>query len=104
MVVEVVLAGHLGARELEDARQRVTHSGPSRAAEVDRAGRVGGDELHVDPVAGLRVSTTIGRPRLNDPSRELSGRCSVQRDVEESRPGDVNGLDAAHGPQACGQG
>ena len=104
VVVEVVLAGHLGARELEDARQRVTDGGPSGAAEVDRAGRVGRDELQVDPVASLRVAATIGRPSLDDRPRELSGRRGVQRDVEESRPGDVNRLDAAHRTQACGQG
>ena len=104
MVVEVVLAGHLGARELEDARQCITDGCPSGAPEVDRAGRVGRDELHVDPVASLRVAATIGRPCLDNRPRELPGRRGVQRDVEESRPCDVNRLDADHRTQACGEG
>ena len=47
-VVDVVLAMNLVTDEAEEARQRVAIDGIARSADVDRAGRVGADELDVD--------------------------------------------------------
>ena len=65
VVVEVVLPRHVGAERREDPGQAVADRGPTRAADVDRTGRVGRDELEVDPRAGVVRSTrrTTSRPR-----------------------------------------
>ena len=48
VVIEVVLAHHRGALGGQQPTQRITDSGPPGTADVDRAGRVGRDELEVD--------------------------------------------------------
>ena len=48
VIVEVVLAYHLGALGAQQPAQRVADRGPARATDVDGAGGVGGDELEVD--------------------------------------------------------
>ena len=52
VVVEVVLAHHVGALRGQQPAQRVADGGPAGAADVDRPGRVGRDELEVDLLAG----------------------------------------------------
>ena len=47
-VVEVVLAVHVRALRREQVRDRVAHGDPAPATGVQRAGRVGRDELEVD--------------------------------------------------------
>ncbi len=51
MVVEVVFAHDFGTVRLEHAGHRVAHGRPARAADVDRAGRVGGDEFKIERFA-----------------------------------------------------
>ena len=51
-VVQVVLAVHVGALRGEQVRDRVADGDPAAAARVQRTGRVGRDELEVDPRAG----------------------------------------------------
>ena len=63
VVVEVVLAHHVGALRGQQPAQRVADGGPAGAADVDRPGRVGRDELQVDLVAGQRVGVAVRRGR-----------------------------------------
>ena len=58
VVVEVVLAGDEAALRLEHPGEAVADRRPAHAADVDRAGRVGGDELEVD-----RDARRTGSPR-----------------------------------------
>src|SRR5690606_11654863 len=103
VVVEVVLARHVRAARLEDARERVADGRPADAADVDRARGVGGDELEVDLLAGLRVAATVRGARLDDRARELARGGGVERDVEEAGAGDVHGLDARRRGEAVGE-
>ena len=52
VVVEVVLPRDLGALRGQDPGQRVADRSPAGAAQVHRPGRVGRDELQVDPLTG----------------------------------------------------
>ena len=56
VVVEVVLAHDLGALGGQQPAERVADGGPAGAADVDRPGRVGGDELQVDVRGRLSAS------------------------------------------------
>ncbi|SLD25074.1 Uncharacterised protein [Mycobacteroides abscessus subsp. massiliense] len=89
VVVEVVLAGDLGALTSQQAAERIAHRGPSGTADVNRARRVGGDELQVDGVRALRVGIPVGLPRLQDVRHD--GALCVGRDpqVHEPGPGDL---------------
>ena len=61
VVVEVVLPGDLGAGHRDDPAERVADGGPADAADVDRPGRVGGDELEVDLLAREGVGGAVRR-------------------------------------------
>ena len=63
VVVEVVLADDTGALGGQQPAQRVADGGPAGAADVDRAGRVGGDELEVDVLARELVGIAVARRR-----------------------------------------
>ena len=49
-VVDVVLPGDLPATAVEQPADSVAVGGPPAVADVQRAGRVGGDELDLDPL------------------------------------------------------
>ncbi len=93
VVVEVVLAGHLRAGRLEDAGEAVADGRPAGPAEMDRAGRVRGDELEVDPVAETDLAAPVSRAGFDDGARQLAGRGGVEHDVEKPGAGDVHALD-----------
>ena len=93
VVVEVVLPGDLGPGELEDPAERVTHGGPAGAADVQRAGRVGGDELEVDLLAGEGVVAAVRRPGRDDVGRHRALGAGLDPDVEEPRTGDLDVAD-----------
>src|SRR5947208_13398635 len=58
-VVDVELARQRMARELEDPGERVAQGGAPPPGRGDRPGRVGGDELDVDPILRDRKSTRL---------------------------------------------
>ena len=66
VVVEVVLPNHVGALGGQQPAQRVADGRPAGAADVDRAGRVGGDELEVDVLAGQIVGVAVGVAGVDD--------------------------------------
>jgi hypothetical protein len=103
VVVEVVLAGHLGAGRGDDPGQGVADRGPSRAAQVDRSGGVGGDELEVDLVPGAAVAATVRGAGLHDGPRQLPRRAGFEDDVDEAGAGHLDALDPGHLAQAGSQ-
>ncbi len=71
-VVDVVLALDLVADRRQQPHHRVAVGRPAAAADVQRAGRVGGDELDQDPFRGRRSGP--GRGRRPAASRTASAR------------------------------
>ena len=108
VVVEVVLPGDLGAGALEDPAQGVADRGPPGAAEVDRAGRVGGDELQVDLLRRRtgRCRRTTPRPGppagRRPPARRPRRGCSGTRDRRSRRTPPRRRPPAARRPAAPG--
>ena len=88
VVVEVVLLADGRALRGQDPGQGVADRGPARAAQVQRPGRVGRDELEVEPLAGQQVGVPVRRAGGHDRPGQLSGGRGVQHDVEEARTGD----------------
>ena len=84
-VVDVELARHLGAGCLQHPGDGVADHGPAGVAEVDRAGRVRGDELHVDPLAGWLSLVPYAVAGGHDVCRHLALRPGLDGDVEEAR-------------------
>src|SRR5690606_17410585 len=103
VVVEVVLAGDVGAGGLEHPGQGVPDGRPPHPADVDRAGRVGRDELEVDPGAATGLAAAVGGPRGDDGAGQLPGGARLEADVEEPGAGDVRGGDAGLGAQPLGE-
>src|SRR5699024_10283053 len=101
-VVDVVLGGDVGAGGGEQSAHRVAERGPSGVADVQRAGRVGGDVLEVDRVTDHRLVAAVAGSRLDDGPGELARGGRVEGDVEESGAGDVDVGDAGGGPETFG--
>ena len=103
VVVEVVLARDEPALGLEHARQAVADRGPAGAADVQRPGRVRGDELDVDRDAVVERAAPVGLALLDDALGELAGRRGIQADVEEAGAGDLGARDAVDGAERLGE-
>ena len=103
VIVEVVFAHNLGAVGLQHAGHRVADGGPTGAADVNRAGRVGGDELQVERLAAevrvLAVACAIGQHLVD----HRGGGGGIQRDVDEAGPRHLDGRDAVGGGQPLGE-
>src|SRR5690606_18840849 len=80
----------------------VTEDGPAGVAEVERSGGVGGDELHVDPLAGERGVAAVGGTRLDHLGGDGTLGAGVDGDVEEAGPGDLDRGDPRVGDQLVG--
>ena len=94
-VVDVVLAPDLVADRLEQPHEGVAVGGVAAAADVQRAGRVGGDELDQDP-----LGEAVGAgPRSSPDSARRCHRAPVpgvgEEEVDEAGAGDLDPLDAA---------
>src|SRR6478672_3697023 len=72
VVVEVVLPGHRCPVGDEDPGERVSYRGPPGAADVQRAGRIGGDVLQVEPLPGEGIVTPVVRTRFDDDLGQLA--------------------------------
>jgi len=102
-VVEVVLAGDLRAARGQHPAQRVADRGPPGAAQVQRAGRVGGDELEVHVAPGQLVAGAVARARGEDLPDDRALGVGGQAQVDEPGPGDLGAGDAVAGGQLLGQ-
>ena len=97
VVVEVVLPRDLRAGGLEQPGERVADRGPADAPDVDRAGRVGADELEVDALPGRGVVPAVRRTGGQDLGDDLAEGLTGEPDVEEPRAGDLD----ASTPSTC---
>ena len=94
VVVEVVFAHHRGAVGFQHAGHRIADGGPAGAADVDRSGGVGGDELQVQRLAAQMTVPaergTLGQDLVHH-GRSGGG---VEGDVDEAGARHLNGFDA----------
>ena len=90
MIVEVVLASHLGALCLEHSSQCVTDSSPAGATQVNRARRVCRDKLKVQLDPGQVRTAPIALAGFDDCLGKFAGRRSAQRDVDETWASHIN--------------
>ena len=96
-VVDVVLGGDFRAGGTEHAGDGVAQRSPAGVADVQRAGGVGGDEFHVDHVAGERRVGAVLRAGFDDGLGKRAGCGGVDGDVQEAGSGDVHGRHAVDG-------
>ena len=82
---------------------RVAEGGPAGVADVQRAGRVGGDELEVHGLPGEGVVVAVAVALLDDGLGEAAGRGGVEGDVDETGARDVHRGDAVDGADAAGE-
>ena len=94
VVVEVILADHMGAVGLQDTGQGVADGRPPRSPDMDGAGGVGGDEFQVQGFACQVVIGSEGGLLIQNLIDDLRSRSGVQSDVDESGAGHFHGGDA----------
>ena len=65
-VIDVILSGHVRTAGPQHPRDRIAQRGPAGMAQVQWTSGVGGDELHVDDVAGQGLVLAVMLPGLQD--------------------------------------
>ena len=65
-VLDVELAGHIGAEEGEHAPERVPERAAARVGEMQRSGRIRRNELDLDPLARKDIGASIPIGRTTD--------------------------------------
>ena len=103
VVVEVVLAGHGGARGGHEAGERVADGCPAGATQVHGAGRVRGHVLEVDRAAREGLVAAVRGTGLDDGTSKLTGRTRAQADVDEARASDLDGVDTVGSGKVVGE-
>jgi hypothetical protein len=88
-VVVIELAVHLPALRGEQVADRVAQSGLAPVADVQRAGRVGRDELDQHAFVARRLEAEA-RPRLQHRAHDLLLGRRLEPDVDEAGAGDVD--------------
>ncbi len=84
-VVEVVLARDLVAGGLQHAAEQVADEGAPRVADMERAGRVGRHELHVDAAGRGGPDPSPGPGRGQDAGDQVLQRRVGEAQVQEAR-------------------
>jgi hypothetical protein len=92
-VVEVVLALDLVADEAQDPPQCVAVRRVAAARGGQRPGRVGGDELDLDPLARLGLAAAVAVAGRQHRGRRRGVPGVGEEDVEEAGPGDLHALE-----------
>ena len=98
-VVDVVLALDLVPDCLEQADERVAVGGVAAAADVERAGRVGRDELDQDALG--RLDGRRAEPRRRRQARHRAPIPVVgEEEVDEARAGNLDPVDGPRRPSS----
>ena len=97
-VVDVVLAGHLEAGEVEHIRQGGAIGGPTAMPDVKRPGGVGGDIFHLHPDPGFDAPA-IGLAGSQHGTDDSGLGIRHQREVDEACAGHFGLGDQAGGRQ-----
>ena len=103
MVVEVVLADHVRAVELEQPGKRVTHGSPTRAAQVNGAGGVGGHKFDVDGLARERFAAAVLVAVVDDAAREFASCRLGEANIDKPGACNLGGVNALDVGQALHQ-
>ena len=103
VVVEVVLAHHLAALGGQQTAQRVADGGPPGAADVDRSGGVGRDELEVNVAPGEQLGVAVGRSGVQHVGHDLTLGRGLDPQVHEAGSGHLGGGDTVGLGQRLGQ-
>ena len=93
-IIHVELAVHIVARTRQQARDRVPDRGPTTVPDVEGAGRVGRDELDVDPAARARGRASVLVVLLRDLPQAFAQELRADREVDESGSRDLSLLQA----------
>jgi len=96
-VVDVVLALDLVADCGEQAHHRVAVGRAATAADVQRAGRVGGDELDQDPFRLRRRGRPEFLPRADQPGQGAPVPGVGEEEVDEAGPRDLDPIEVPRG-------
>jgi hypothetical protein len=102
-IVDVVLAGHGVAGELQQVGERIAEHGAAPMADMHRPGRVGGDVFDVDLLAVADGGTAIVGPLLQDRHHHALPEGRHEAHVEEARAGYLDLLDVGIRFQLGGQ-
>src|SRR4029453_8120995 len=89
-VVDVVLALDLVPGDGEQVGQGVAGRGQAGVADVEGPGRVGRDELDVDPLPVAEVDRAEGVPLGQDPADQAGEPALVEPDVDEPGTGHLD--------------
>ena len=103
VVIEVVFAHNGGAIGLQYAGHRIAHRGPARAADVDRAGRVRGDEFQIERLAAQVIVLAESIALVEHLVHHCGRRCGVERDVDEAGTCHFDGGNAIGAIQCVGE-
>ena len=101
VVVEIVFAHDFGAVRLKYAGHRITDGRPTRAADVDRAGRVGGNEFEIECFAAQVLVPAEVRAIGEHLIHHGCGGRGVKGDVDEARTCDFHCSDAVGVVHQC---
>ena len=102
-VVEVVLGRDVGVDRPQQAAQRVADRRPPGVPQVQRAGRVGRDELQVQALSGKCAAPAVPTAGKDHDARQLPGGGRVETDIEKARSRDLHRLDPRRLGQLVGQ-
>src|SRR5579883_1684328 len=89
-VVDVKLPRHLCACGLEDPGERIADSRPPGVPQMQRPGRVGGDEFHVDALTAQGGARSVPWSCFDDLPGDVTLRTGGQPDIEKTGPGNVD--------------
>lgn len=103
-VVDIELTGDLSPGGLQDPSDGVADGGPTGVTEVERTGRVGGDELDVEATSLQPVRGSVVSGCLYDATRHVALGGGGDFEVEKTRSGNVCALDAGNSLELCGDG
>ena len=89
-VIDVVLALDLKSGGVEHRGQRIAEDCAASVADLQRAGRVGRDELDLHPMAFAQIDAAPLVARVDHGEQQIALPLGVQRDIDESRPGHID--------------
>ena len=94
VIIEVVLAGHLRARCLHQARKGISHGRPACTTQVNRTCGVGGDilQVNVQPLHGF--TTAESSTGLDNGAGKLACRGSGKTNIDEAWTSDFCAINA----------
>ena len=90
------------ALRLEERGDCIAERGLAAVADMQGAGRVGGDEFHLHRLAAARARPAVARPLLQHARDDAEARAGLEAEVDEARAGDFRTLERIAGDR-CGE-